>query len=238
MTRRVPSISPAVLAACALVVAALLAAFLLLAPTLAKPGESSTETRFVREMIQHHTQAIDMATRIRDRSTDRTLRSLALDIQLSQQEQIGQMRGWLTLWGLPWGGTGMSAEHAAMMGMATPSEVNRLDSGTPAQAEQDFLKLMIRHHQGALAMVQPVLTERVRPEVLALARQINATQAAEIRIMTTMLKSQGAAPLPFPQAGTGQTSMDGMDMGGTDSAGTDAADHSHPAGTSEDHSHP
>ncbi|THF66043.1 DUF305 domain-containing protein [Deinococcus sp. Arct2-2] len=226
MTRRRPSISPAVLAASALAVAALLAAFLLLAPRLAKPSEASTETRFVREMIQHHAQAVDMATRIRDRSTDRTLRSLALDIQLSQQEQIGQMRGWLTLWGLPWGGAGMSSEHAAMMGMATPTEVNSLDESTPAQAEREFLQLMIRHHQGAVAMVKPVLTERVRPEVLALARQIASTQAAEIRLMTALLESRGGKPLPTPSAaGT----MDGMDMGGAAPslpAGTDG--HSHP----------
>lgn len=213
MTRRAPSISPRVLAASALVLAALLAALLLLAPRLAKPGESSTETRFVREMIQHHTQAVDMATRIRDRSTDRTLRSLALDIQLSQQEQIGQMRGWLTLWGLPWGGAGMSAEHAAAMGMATPAEVNNLDTGTPAQAEREFLQLMIRHHQGAVAMVKPVLSQQVRPEVLALARQINATQGAEIRLMTSLLETRGGQALPAPSAAAG--SMDGMDMGGT-----------------------
>ncbi|WP_082869669.1 DUF305 domain-containing protein [Deinococcus puniceus] len=218
MTRRRPSISPAVLAASALVVAALLAAFLLLAPRLAKPGESSTETRFVREMIQHHAQAVDMATRIRDRSTDRTLRSLALDIQLSQQEQIGQMRGWLTLWGLPWGGAGMSSEHAAMMGMATPTELGKLDSGSPVQAEREFLQLMIRHHQGAVAMVEPVLTERVRPEVLTLARQIAATQGAEIRTMTELLQARGAEPLPALASAT--------------------SDHDHAAGTPAEHDHP
>jgi uncharacterized protein (DUF305 family) len=237
MTRRRPSISPAVLAASALVVAALLAALLLLAPRFAKPGESSTETRFVREMIQHHAQAVDMATRIRDRSTDRTLRSLALDIQLSQQEQIGQMRGWLTLWGLPWGGAGMSAEHAAMMGMATPAEVNSLDEGTPAQAEREVLQLRIRHHQGAVAMVKPVLTaERVRPEVLTLARQIAATQGAEIRIMTALLESRGAEPLPTPAAaGT----MDGMDMGGAVPSGSsgNVSPQSVPAGA-DGQSHP
>lgn len=222
MTRRRPSISPAVLAASALVVAELLAALLLLAPQFAKPAESSTETRFVREMIQHHAQAVDMATRIRDRSTDRTLRSLALDIQLSQQEQIGQMRGWLTLWGLPWGGAGMSAEHAAMMGMATPTEVNSLDTGTPAQAEREFLQLMIRHHQGAVAMVEPVLSERVRPEVLTLARQIAATQGAEIRTMTALLEARGAEPLPALASAT--TELD--------------PEHDHPAGTPAEHDHP
>lgn len=204
MTRR-----PALLAALALAVAVLIAAALALGPRLVPPGESSTEVRFVREMIQHHAQAVDMATRIRDRSGERTLRSVALDIQLSQQEQIGQMRGWLTLWGLPWGGVGMTGDHARMMGMATPAELNRLDSLPPADAERLFLQLMIRHHQGALAMVKPALAEGVRPEVRTLARQIDATQAGEIRLMTQMLAARDAEPLAAPPAATGEE----MDMG-------------------------
>lgn len=135
------------------VLLAAVAAALLLAPRLINPAEDSREVRFVREMIQHHTQAIDMATRVRDTTTDPELRSLALDIMLGQQEQIGQMRGWLTLWGRPWAGDGMSAEHARMMGMATQAEVATISTQPEKQAEVTFLQLMTRHHQGALAMV-------------------------------------------------------------------------------------
>lgn len=163
------------------------------------PGEASTEVRFVREMIQHHTQAVDMSIRVRERSQDRTMRSLALDILLSQQEQIGQMHGWLTLWGRPWGGTGMSAQHARIMGMATPAQVAALDTLPATQADRHFLKLMIRHHNGALAMVGPALKTGVRPEVQALARQIQATQAAEIKVMTDLLRARGSPPLPEPE---------------------------------------
>ncbi|SMB94791.1 DUF305 domain-containing protein [Deinococcus hopiensis] len=204
---------PALLATLSLVAVLLIAAALALTLRSPRPGENSPEVRFVREMTQHHAQAVDMATRIRDRAKDRTLRSVALDITLSQQEQIGQMRGWLTLWGLPWGGQGMTAEHARVMGMATPQEVNRLDTLPGVDAERLFLQLMIRHHQGALSMVQPILREKVRPEVLTLARQINTTQSGEIRLMTQMLRQRGAKPLPFPQAGQGENT-NGMDMPG------------------------
>ncbi|PNY80439.1 DUF305 domain-containing protein [Deinococcus koreensis] len=204
MNRRVRT--PAALLLLALVG---LAALFFLLPGRTAPAESSREVRFVREMTQHHVQAIDMATRLRDRTRDRTLRSLALDIILSQQEQIGQMRGWLTLWGRPWGGAGMDAAHARAMGMATPAEVQSLDTLSVPQAEVRFLQLMRRHHQGALAMVQPVLSGPLRPEVRALARQIAASQGAEIRLMDSLLKERGATPLPAP----GQD-MDGMDMGG------------------------
>ncbi|GGM44901.1 DUF305 domain-containing protein [Deinococcus arenae] len=192
------------------VLLAALAAALLLVPRLTPPAEGSREVRFVREMIQHHTQAIDMATRIRDTTTDAELRTLALDIMLGQQEQIGQMRGWLTLWGRPWGGEGMSAEHARMMGMATQAEVARISAQPEKQAEVTFLQLMTRHHQGALAMVPPALEGGVRPEVQALARQIQAAQSAEITLMTRLLKDRGAQPLPAPAAEGG--SMPGMDM--------------------------
>ncbi|WP_188904383.1 DUF305 domain-containing protein [Deinococcus aerophilus] len=165
------------------------------------PAEASTEVRFVREMIQHHAQAVDMATRIRERSRDEAVRTLALDIMLSQQEQIGQMRGWLTLWGRPWGGVGMGAQHALSMGMASPEQVAALDTLPPAEADVAFLQLMTRHHQGALQMAGPAVAAGVRPEVQALARQIQAGQAAEVRTMTDMLRARNAEPLPPPSMG-------------------------------------
>ena len=195
MTRR-----PALLAVLALAAAALLAVALALTSRSGTPAESSPEVRFVREMTQHHAQAVDMATRLRERTDDRTLRSLTLDIVLSQQEQIGQMRGWLTLWGLPWGGEGMSAEHARMMGMATPQELNQLGTLPVTDAEAHFLRLMIRHHQGALSMVEPALGDGIRPEVRTLARQIQATQGGEIRLMEDLLRQRGEQALPPPEA--------------------------------------
>ncbi|MPY66179.1 DUF305 domain-containing protein [Deinococcus sp. SDU3-2] len=198
MTRR-----PALLAAFALAAAALLAVALALTSRSGTPAENSPEVRFVREMSQHHAQAVDMATRLRERTDDRTLSSLTLDIVLSQQEQIGQMRGWLTLWGLPWGGEGMSAEHARMMGMATPEELNQLDTLPVPDAEAHFLRLMIRHHQGALTMVEPALGDGIRPEVRTLARQIQATQGGEIRLMEDLLRQRGEALPPPPEAAQG-----------------------------------
>ncbi|UBV43377.1 DUF305 domain-containing protein [Deinococcus taeanensis] len=204
MTRR----PPPVLLTLAALSALLILAALLFGPRLVPPGETSREVRFVREMIQHHTQAIDMATRIRDRTRNAELRTLALDIMLSQQEQVGQMHGWLTLWGRPWAGEGMSAGHARAMGMATPAEVNRITALPEGQAEVTFLQLMTRHHQGALQMVTPVLRSGVRPEVQALARQIQAAQSAEITLMTRLLGGREAQPLPSPAG------MPGMNMGG------------------------
>ncbi len=196
MSRAAPVSRNVVLAALLALVALLTVLLFLPRPGGRGPAESSTEVRFVRGMIQHHAQAVDMATRIRERSRDAAVRTLALDILLSQQEQIGQMRGWLTIWGRPWGGQGMSAQHALSMGMASPGQVAALDTLAPARADVTFLQLMTRHHQGALQMTAPAVGAGVRPEVQALARQIQASQGAEIRTMTDMLRARGAEPLP------------------------------------------
>ncbi len=80
------------------------------------PGEGSVEVGFTRDMSVHHGQAVDMAERIRARSTDDALRLLATDIVLTQQSQIGRFRGWLEQWNLP-----ASSTAAPMLWMTSPA---------------------------------------------------------------------------------------------------------------------
>ncbi len=72
-------------------------------PETAEPAAAPSEADigFARDMAAHHAQAVDMAERIRSRTADPRLRSLATDIVLTQQAQIGRMQGWLELWGEP-----------------------------------------------------------------------------------------------------------------------------------------
>lgn len=170
-------------------------------PVPGPPVAGSPEVTFTTMMISHHAQAVEMAERVRPRSPQRTLRSLALDIALSQREQLRTMHGWLTLWGQP-EGPPPTPEHARMMGMATPAELASLQTLPVPEAERTFLRLMIRHHQGALEMVRPVLGPGIHPEVARLARQIAATQRGEIRTMEALLARLGGTepspPEPLP----------------------------------------
>jgi hypothetical protein len=51
-------------------------------------------------MITHHAQAVQMADTVRQKTQNDEIRALATDIVLTQQGEIGQMRGWLEEWGL------------------------------------------------------------------------------------------------------------------------------------------
>jgi len=161
------------------------------------PDEDSSAVAFARDMTAHHEQAVEMTLLLRERSTDAELRQLALDIMLSQQAQIGQMQGWLAVWELPLAGPRPPmAEHAAMMGMATQQEVNALQTLTIIGAEISFLQLMIRHHQGGVAMAEDTLRQTRRSEVVRLATAIVKSQQSEITYMQRLLTQRGAEPYP------------------------------------------
>jgi uncharacterized protein (DUF305 family) len=61
------------------------------------PQEGSAEAGFALDMMVHHAQAVEMAEIVRDRTENPQTRTLATDIALTQQAQIGQMQGWLAV---------------------------------------------------------------------------------------------------------------------------------------------
>lgn len=163
------------------------------------PGEGSVEVRFARDMITHHEQAVEMALIIRERAEDETVRVLADDIILTQQNQAGRMAGWLEVWGRPFASEeAPMSGHAAAMGMAPQSEVNALRTLPVAEAETRFLQLMITHHEGGVIMAQDVLDAGARPEVERLAEAMIRGQRQENELMRSLLAARGAeAPPPL-----------------------------------------
>src|ERR687898_303092 len=164
------------------------------------PTDSSPEPGFARDMMVHHAQAVEMAEIVRDKTESEEMRIMAADIALTQQAQIGQMQGWLDVWGLPSTGTEPAMSwmghptEGRMPGMASPEEINRLRGAPPEEADKMFLRLMIPHHQAALPMARAILDRTDRPEVKRLATAIAASQKGEIKIMREMLKSRGEKP--------------------------------------------
>jgi uncharacterized protein (DUF305 family) len=176
--------------------------------------DDSPEAGFARDMATHHAQAAEMALIVRDVSADERLRTLAVDILLTQTAQRGVFMGWLQQWRLPqassrprmaWmrghdhaaseGDGGGASKSEQLMGMATADELARLRQAQGVEAEVLFLQLMIRHHEGGVRMARAVLAESSREEVVAMARSIDESQTGEIAVMTEMLAERGAKPL-------------------------------------------
>lgn len=158
-----------------------------------KPAADSPEVDFARDMSAHHSQAVDLAVKIHDRTTDPDLRIFTLDIILTQQAQIGQMQGWLSAWQYPLSSSKplMAGHSPQMMGMATLEQIYALDTLPITEAENSFLQLMIRHHQGGVYMARQVLEKTDQPEVVRLATSIVNSQQSEISYMQSLLKQRG-----------------------------------------------
>jgi uncharacterized protein (DUF305 family) len=183
----------------------------------ADPTADSVDAGFSRDMSRHHLQGVEMADLARERSVDPELRRLAFDISTTQTNQAGRMEGWLSLWGLPpsggepmaWmGGADGHAGHAGhstdvggsnlMPGMATQEELTNLRSMTGTAFDVEFLRLMIRHHQGGKEMAVYTAGRADVAAVRRLARAIADTQTAETTTMARMLAARGGTPLPAP----------------------------------------
>jgi uncharacterized protein (DUF305 family) len=179
-----------------------------------QPGTASVDAGFARDMSTHHVQAVEMANLAQTHSSDPQVQQLAFDIASTQNNQVGRMRGWLSLWGLPlnggtgvmsWMGEGMhdmgamqKAEQRGvpMPGMAGESDLAQLRSLTGTPFDVLFLQLMIRHHQGGTAMAEYGAAHAQEPAVRNLAQTIDETQTAEVTTMEQMLRAKGGAPLP------------------------------------------
>lgn len=174
----------------------------LLAPGLLRPGDGSPEAGFARDMSSHHAQAVEMAILAHEKSTDPDVRTLAADIALTQQAQIGTMQAWLKTWNLsPTGSRPRMAwmpdaagavKNGLMPGMATDAQRAELRAATGRDFDVLFLGLMLDHHLGGIHMAEGILDLSDDAQVTALAESMVAGQKKEIELIQSLLGKFGA----------------------------------------------
>ncbi|MET9451902.1 DUF305 domain-containing protein [Streptomyces cinerochromogenes] len=170
------------------------------------PGAESADAGFARDMAVHHQQAVEMSYIVRDRTGNEEVRRLAYDIAQTQANQRGMLLGWLDLWELPkvsadppmtWMGMGDMAsgkDGALMPGMATNTELKKLQSLSGKQAEILYLQLMTDHHKGGIHMAEGCVAKCTVGVEKRLAQGMVDAQQSEIELMAGMLKERGAQP--------------------------------------------
>ena len=160
------------------------------------------DARFMQGMISHHAQAIEMTELLETRTRNETMRQMAQRIELSQEDEIAMMRDWLRQRGqeVP----AIDAHHAPdwqpMPGMLTDEEMASLADAEGDAFDRRFLELMIKHHRGALTMVENLLRQRGAAqdsELFAFTTDVIADQTDEIDRMDALL----AELSPDPRAG-------------------------------------
>ncbi len=165
------------------------------------PSSSSTtvtvhnqqDVAFASDMIPHHQQAVRMARMAEAGLASAEVRKLAADIEAAQGPEIEQMSGWLRAWGqdVPSGSMsgmdGMGEGDEPMAGMMSEGDLARLDDARGAAFDRMWLRGMIGHHEGAVAMAETEIAQGRNGDAVALARDIRASQSRELRTMEALL---------------------------------------------------
>ncbi|MGH4012972.1 MAG: DUF305 domain-containing protein [Pseudonocardiaceae bacterium] len=151
---------------------------------------------FAQAMIPHHAQAIEMAQLAPERAQRPQVKDLAGRIAQAQGPEIETMTTWLRAWNAEIPRTGQDdrghggmdpGAMGQMPGMMDPQQMQQLDQATGAEFDRLFLQMMLRHHEGAIAMARTELADGQNPEARQLAQQIIDAQQAEIQEMQALL---------------------------------------------------
>ena len=187
------------------------------ASDLASIEFTEADVRFMQGMISHHAQALEMTELLASRTQRDEMRQLAQRIDLSQEDEIGMMQDWLRSRAQEV--TAVDAHHAPgamrMPGMLTDDEMGQLEQARAVEFDRLFLELMITHHQGALTMVENLLSQSGSAQdsvLFAFTSDITADQSIEIDRMGGMLSGLSTDPRALLQAGFQDAGVAALNM--------------------------
>lgn len=173
------------------IIVALLAAGFILVPNGANASSHAkslqnlgmNEIMFAQMMIPHHEQAISMSEIALKKSRNQAILKLSNQIKDLQSSEKSQLAYWLKATN-----SSMTMDHDMQMsGMLTTKEFASMKRLTGTQFDRTFLQLMIKHHQGALEMIDLIVDSK-NAEAKTLAKAIKSAQSKEINSMKLILK--------------------------------------------------
>src|SRR5215470_2219674 len=161
---------------------------------------SDADVEFMSGMIPHHAQAVVMAGWAPTHGARHDVAILCERIVVGQRDEIAMMQGWLRDRGLEVPDA-TSTRHKMKMngmvhemlmpGMLTDEEMAALDKARGPEFDRLFLEGMIRHHQGAVDMVNVLFKSYGAAQdetIYKFASDVYADQGIEIDRMHEMLE--------------------------------------------------
>ena len=165
-------------------------------PDSSRRDYTAADVRFMTGMIHHHAQAVLIASWAPRHDASPSLNALCQRIVVAQGDEIALMQRWLRDRHEPV--PDLNAAHAMMPemnpatmmpGMLTGEQLAQLDHARGREFDRLFLTFMIRHHQGAITMVNELFGQGAgeQEKVFRFASDVFADQTTEIARMQKML---------------------------------------------------
>jgi uncharacterized protein (DUF305 family) len=159
------------------------------APSASSGRQNAADVAFATGMIPHHRQAVEMARLAPDRAGSAEVKRLASEIEKAQGPEITTLSGWLASWGekAPAPGSGGHGAHGSGGGMMSAQDMEALRDASGAAFDEAFLRMMIEHHEGAVAMARTERADGSHPQARRMAADIVESQSSEIERMKSLL---------------------------------------------------
>ena len=137
------------------------------------------DLQFIDTMIVHHQGAIDMAKMLPGKAEHPEIKKLGVVIIAAQEREITEMKAWREKWfaGKP---PAINMELAGMNASMAGMDMKKLGLLSGNAFDLEFIKQMMPHHDGAIAMAREALKRSQKDEVKALAKSIINEQQGEI----------------------------------------------------------
>ncbi len=163
---------------------------------IANTGFTKDDTVFMNHMIVHHEQALTLSRLAPNRTNTQEILDLAGRIDVSQEDEISFMQGWLEERNIEVHAH-MSMHHMKMMGMASDQDIAELSNSKGIEFDELFLRLMIAHHEGALDMVKELKRQpgsAYDPLMFEFVSDLSNDQGIEVERMNTLLTGLSKDP--------------------------------------------
>jgi len=173
-------------------------------PVVQRPV-SQADVHFMAGMIPHHAQAVKMAGWAKTNGARSDIQILAERIAVAQRDEIAMLQTWLRDRNQPVPDANAThhrmdmngMEHDMLMpGMLSEEEMAQLERARGSEFDRLFLTFMIRHHEGAITMVDQLFASygaAQDEDVFRFASDVYADQTTEIDFMQKMLDELIAA---------------------------------------------
>jgi uncharacterized protein (DUF305 family) len=155
------------------------------------PPSNAVDAGFLRDMTDHHDQAVRLALTELANGTDPVVKGFATEVVMFQRQELGRMQNFQEEIGatppehdpkrttMEWMDMAMPLER--MHGMATEEQIEQLESARGAAADTLFLQLMQTHHLGGAHMADYEVQHGANPKIRDMAQRMAANQRTEAR---------------------------------------------------------
>ena len=159
---------------------------------IASSSYTTADVEFMQGMIVHHYQAFLMSEMATARTNNQTILDLAGRIDVSQTDEINFMKSWLDdrAQSIPDPAMHNHMHDHKMMGMATPEQMSQLEASNSIDFDRLYLSLMIKHHDGAIDMVERLSEfpgSAYDPQLYEFVTDLENDQEVEIERMNGIL---------------------------------------------------